>query len=258
MSIQKQLVQELVALAICGGSHKVVLAVGSDRWDLPVVDGLVGPLMGVGGEGTVGSELAQELAMLCSVEGLSVRRERFTQGKAQMRWMSASQLAKQLDQHAEGSFGELPDMVQSTPSTLRALDSLDRLSAALVQAGSIGQVIDSCVAACSDLFPSTVMLQRGGQSGWVGPRGALLGVTQRLESARQKGMMDVFAPCGEAYEDLLGRPPLVVLLPLTDEIVIAFSWVDDGVQARPLAALLVQRFCRVALRQYRTANEITP
>ena len=258
MSVQKQLVQELVALAICGGSHKVVLAVGDDRWELPVVDGRVGPLLGAGDEGVVGGDLAQELAMLCSVEGLTVRRERFAQGKAQMRWISASHLGKHLDQHAEGSFGELPEMAQSAPTTLRALDVLDGLSADSVKAGAAREVIDACVVACGDLFPSTVMLQLGGESVWVGPRGTMLGVTDRLESARQKGVMDVFAPCGEAYEELLGRPPLVVLVPLTDTIVMALSWADDGVQARPLAALLVQRFCRVALREYLPASELSP
>ena len=39
MSAHRQLVQELLALAICGGSHQLVLSVGDDRWSLPVVDG---------------------------------------------------------------------------------------------------------------------------------------------------------------------------------------------------------------------------
>ena len=257
MSVQKQLVQELVALAICGGSHKVVLSVDKDCWELPVIDGKVGPLLGAAGEGVVDRDLAQELAMLCSVEGVAIRRERFLEGKAQMRWISAAHLAKMLDQHAEGSFGEVPDLPQSAPDMVRSMDVLDGLSSKLVKVGSISEVIDACVAACSELFSTTVMLYFDGQSGWIGPRGLLLGATERLSTAAQRGTLDVFAPCGEAYEELVGRPPLVVLVPLNSEVVLTFAWADDGVQARPIAALLVQRFCRIALRQYEGSTGAT-
>ena len=256
MSVQKQLVQELLALAICGGAHKVVLSVDQDCWELPVVDGKVGPLLGAAGEGVLDRDLAQELAMLCSVDGLSIRRERFLGGKAQMRWISAAHLAKLLGQHADASFGEVPDMNQSAPDMVRSMDVLDGLSAQLVKVGSSSEVIDACVVACSELFSSTVMLYFDGESGWIGPRGLLLGPTERLTAAAQRGVLDVFAPCGEAYEELVGRPPLVVLVPLNSEVVLALAWADDGVQARPLAALLVQRFCRIALRQYVGTSEI--
>ena len=250
MSVQKQLIQELVALAICGGSHKVVLSVDKDCWELPVVDGKVGQLLGAVAEGVVDRDLAQELAMLCSVDGLSIRRERFLGGQAQMRWVSAAQLAKKLGQHAEGSFGEVPDMTQSAPDMVRSMDVLDGLSSKLVKVGSASEVLDACVVACTELFSSTVMLHFDGESGWIGPRGLILGPTERLSTAAQRGVLNVFAPCGEAYEELLGRPPLVVLVPLTEQVVLALAWADDGVQARPLAALLVQRFCKIALRQY--------
>ena len=255
LSVHKQLVQELVALAICGGAHKVVLSVDKECWELPVVDGKVGPLLGAASEGVLNHDLAQELAMLCSLDGLSIRRERFANGKSQMRWVSAAGLAKMLDQKSEGSFGEIPEMIGSSPDMIRAMDVLDELSSTLVKVSSSSEVIDACVLACSDLFSSTVMLYFDGDSGWIGPRGLLLGPTTRLTAAAQRGVLDVFAPCGEAYEELLGRPPLVVLVPLRSTVVLALAWADDGVQARPLAALLVQRFCRIALRQYAGSAE---
>ena len=73
-----------------------------------------------------------------------------------------------------------------------------------IKVGSSSEVIDACVVACSELFSSTVMLYFDGESGWIGPRGLLLGSTDRLTAAAQRGVLDVFPPCGEAYEELVG------------------------------------------------------
>jgi len=254
MSVQNQLIQELMALAICGGSHRLVLSVGEDRWDLPVIDGRVGPLVGALQNANEGMDLAQELAMLCSLEELTVRRQRHPSGKAQMRWVSAASLAQELDQHAIGAFGEIPEIKLEAPTTVAALDAVERLSALALKAGSAQEVIDACVNALADLFPRSVMLYCAEGEAWIGPNGALLGTTDRLDRALKKGAVDTFPPCGEAYEPLLGRPPLVVLLPLSPVVVVALAWADDGIQPRPMAAVLIQRLCRMALRNY-TAEE---
>ncbi len=256
MSVQNQLIQELMALAICGGSHRLVLCIGQDRWDLPVIDGQVGPLVGAVQNANETMDLAQELAMLCSLEDLVLRRERHPGGKAQLRWVSAAALAKQLDQHAVGSFGEMPDAAVAAPSTIAALDVLDALSALALKAASAQEVLDASVNALADIFPRSVMLYSADDQTWIGPNGSLLGVTARLDTALRTGVIDTFPPCGEAYETMLGRPPLVVLLPMSKNVVVALAWVADGVQPRPMAGVLVQRFCRIALRQYTNDTEV--
>ncbi len=256
MSVQNQLIQELMALAICGGSHRLVLCIGQDRWDLPVIDGQVGPLVGAVQNANDSMDLAQELAMLCSLEELVLRRERHPGGKAQLRWVSAAALAKQLDQHAVGSFGEMPDAAVAAPSTIAALDALDALSALALKAASAQEVLDAGVNALAGLFPRSVMLYSADAEAWIGPNGTLLGQTERLDQALRTGVVDTFPPCGEAYEVMLGRPPLVVLLPLSQKVVVALAWVADGVQPRPMAAILIQRFCRMALRHYSVDDEV--
>ncbi|MDE0881288.1 MAG: hypothetical protein OSB21_01720 [Myxococcota bacterium] len=250
MSVQKQLVQELLALAICGGSHRLLLVLGEDRWDMLVVDGRVGPLLGA--ERTPGSDhdLLQELTMLCSLEGLVLRRERFPGGQVQLRWMSAASLAQGLQDYSKASFNERPEHDLKAPTTIASLDALEMLTSALIQAGTPSEVLDASVQALSGLYQRSVMLHADSSASWIGPSGALLGNTARLDTALQRGTIDIFAPCGEAYEELLGRPPLVVLLPLTSAVVLALAWADDGVQPRPLAAVLIQRICRVALRNF--------
>jgi hypothetical protein len=252
MSVQNQLIQELVALAICGGSHRVVFCVGEDRWDLPVIDGRVGQLVGaVEGSGET-MDLAEELAMLCSLDDLILRRERHPGAKAQMRWVSAASLAKQLDKQAVGRIGEMPEVSLEAPTTMAALDALERLSGMALKAGSAQEVLDASVNALGDLFPQSVMLYSAGADAWIGPDGALLGTTDRLDQALHSGVVATFPPCGEAYESALGRPPLVVLLPMSSQVVMALAWADDGVQPRPVVGLLIQRLCRVALRTYAT------
>ena len=250
MSVQTQLVQELMALAICGGSHRLVLCVGEDRWDLPVIDGRVGPLVGAFENSNQAMELAEELAMLCTLEDLVLRRERHPGAKAQMRWISAASLAQQLDQQVVGGFGEIPEIKLEAPSTVAALDALERFSGLALKAGSAQEVLDASVNALVDLFPRSVMLYCPEAGAWIGPDGALLGTTDRLDQALRSGVVATFPPCGEAYETALGRPPLVVLLPMSSEVVVAVAWADDGVQPRPMAGLLMQRFCRMALRNY--------
>lgn len=255
MSAHRQLVQELLALAICGGSHQLVLSVGDDRWSLPVVDGRVGPLAGASNERLHDQELAEELAMISAVDGVIIRRERLKGGRAQLRWLSASALAKTLEDQTEASRREVLEFEQKAPDMIQTMDILDRLSAELVKAGTAAEVIDQCVVACRALFPSAIMLHWDGQGSWLGPQGALIGATERLTDAVERGTLDIFTPCGEAYEDLLGRPPLVVLVPMSGRIVTAIAWADDGVQSRPVAALLVQRMCRIALRHYEQSVE---
>ena len=239
-----------MALAICGGSHRLVVSVGEERWDLPVVDGRVGPLLGAVVGDLSEQNLGQELAMLCALDGVLLRRERFPEGRAEMRWISASTLARQMGAQDSGGIGETPEQSISGPTTITALDALDELSAAFLRTNEQSELLDLCVQALAKLYDRCVMLHGDGAGMWIGPRGVLLGTTDRLNVVAQSTSSDIFAPCGEAYEDDLGRPPVVVLLPLSKQVVVAIGWNDDRVQARPMAAMLIHRLYRIACAQY--------
>ena len=140
--------------------------------------------------------------------------------------------------------------IGSSSTTITALDALDELSAAFLRTGDQSELLDLCVQALTKLYDRCVMLHGDGSGLWIGPRGALLGRTDRLNVVAQSSASDIFAPCGEAYEDDLGRPPVVVLLPLSRQVVVALGWNDDRVQARPMAAMLIHRLYRIACVNY--------
>jgi hypothetical protein len=250
MTVLPQLVQELMALAICGGAHKLVLQIGEERWELPVIDGRVGTILGAFGGDENPDALAQELLMICGLEGVELRRQRFPEGRAEMRWGSAAQLARSLDRGAVSGIGEALQSSLRPPDLASEMDVLDAVSGTILHSGDLQAALDAAVGGITELHRGALMLHADGAGGWIGPSGALVGTTDRLDAAARQGGVELFAAAGEAYEADLGRPPVVVLLGLTEAVVVALPWMDDRVRARPGGAIIIARLFRVAQRAY--------
>ena len=247
MSLRHKIADELVALTITSGSHLICLEAGETIWSFPVIDGRVGPLSGSEDAHHREDRMAEELAMVAALEGVSMRRERRPGLRAEQRWISASSVARCL--RGDGATDGASEKVQK-PELVRVLDAFDALTDTIVQSGTYAEVLDLCVRTLLDLHPNSIMLHSDGSGGWISPQGLLLGRTDRLGAVAFEQRLEVAPPTGEAYEPLIGSPPLTVLVPFGADTVLALPWSDDGVQGQPLAATIVLRLFRIAMLSY--------
>ena len=134
--------------------------------------------------------------MISAVDGVIIRRERL-KGRAK-----PAALVERVGagQNARGSNRSVPREVlefeHKAPDMVQTMDILDRLSAELVKAGTVAEVIDQCVVACRALFPSAIMLHWDGQGNSGSACRALDHATERLTDAVERGTLDIFTPCG--------------------------------------------------------------